>query len=102
MALNYPEIDPVALRLGPIAIRWYGLAYITGLILGWRYTVWLARQKQFNGPGTRPTATDLDDFLFWAMAGVLIGGRLLTQFDTKAIPCGRDNAGDKDIIITYG
>jgi phosphatidylglycerol---prolipoprotein diacylglyceryl transferase len=83
MALNYPEIDPVALRLGPIAIRWYGLAYITGLILGWRYTVWLARQKQFNGPGTRPTATDLDDFLFWAMAGVLIGGRLGIVFFYK-------------------
>ena len=76
MALTYPKIDPVALQLGPVAIRWYGLAYITGLILGWRYTVWLARQKRFNGPDSRPTANDLDDFLFWAMAGVLIGGRL--------------------------
>jgi len=76
MALTYPKIDPVAIHLGPIAIRWYGLAYITGLILGWRYTVWLARQKRFNGPDSRPTTNDLDDFLFWAMAGVLIGGRL--------------------------
>jgi phosphatidylglycerol---prolipoprotein diacylglyceryl transferase len=76
MALTYPKIDPVALHLGPVAIRWYGLAYITGLILGWRYTVWLAGQKRFNGPDSRPTANDLDDFLFWAMAGVLIGGRL--------------------------
>ena len=80
---GYPDIDPVALRLGPIAIRWYGLAYITGLILGWRYTVWLARQKRFNGPDSRPTATDLDDFLFWAMAGVLIGGRLGIVFFYK-------------------
>jgi phosphatidylglycerol---prolipoprotein diacylglyceryl transferase len=76
MALIYPNLNPVALKLGPLSIRWYGLAYITGLILGWRYTVWLARQKRFNGPGSRPTANDLDDFLFWAMAGVLIGGRL--------------------------
>src|SRR5579859_3750213 len=76
MALTYPKFDPVALKLGPISIRWYGLAYITGLILGWRYTVWLARQKRFNGPDSRPTANDLDDFLFWAMAGVLLGGRL--------------------------
>jgi phosphatidylglycerol:prolipoprotein diacylglycerol transferase len=76
MALTYPKIDPVALQLGPVAIRWYGLAYITGLILGWRYTVWLAGQKRFNGPDSRPTANDLDDFLFCAMAGVLIGGRL--------------------------
>jgi phosphatidylglycerol:prolipoprotein diacylglycerol transferase len=76
MALTYPNLDPVAIKLGPIAIRWYGLAYITGLVLGWRYTVWLARQPRFNGPDARPTATDLDDFLFWAMAGVLLGGRL--------------------------
>ena len=76
MALTYPHVDPVALKLGPISIRWYGLAYITGLILGWRYTVWLARQQRFNGPDSRPTADDLDDFLFWAMAGVLLGGRL--------------------------
>jgi phosphatidylglycerol:prolipoprotein diacylglycerol transferase len=76
MALTYPNLNPVALKLGPLSIRWYGLAYITGLILGWRYTVWLARQKRFNGPDSRPTANDLDDFLFWAMAGVLIGGRL--------------------------
>lgn len=76
MALTYPNLNPVAIKLGPIAIRWYGLAYITGLVLGWRYTVWLAGQKRFNRPDSRPTATDLDDFLFWAMAGVLIGGRL--------------------------
>ena len=76
MALTYPKLDPVALKLGPVSIRWYGLAYITGLVLGWRYTVWLARQKRFNGPDSRPTANDLDDFLFWAMAGVLVGGRL--------------------------
>jgi phosphatidylglycerol:prolipoprotein diacylglycerol transferase len=76
MALTYPDLDPVALKLGPLSIRWYGLAYITGLVLGWRYTVWLAGQKRFNGPSSRPTAADLDDFLFWAMAGVLIGGRM--------------------------
>jgi phosphatidylglycerol:prolipoprotein diacylglycerol transferase len=76
MAISYPAIDPVALQIGPIAIRWYGLAYITGLLLGWRYTVWLARQPRFNPAGSRPTPADLDDFLFWAMAGVLVGGRL--------------------------
>ncbi len=76
MALTYPNLNPVAIKLGPIAIRWYGLAYITGLVLGWRYTVWLAGQKRFNSPDSRPKATDLDDFLFWAMAGVLLGGRL--------------------------
>jgi len=76
MAIPYPAIDPVALRLGPLAVRWYGLAYITGLVLGWQYAVRLARQRRFNPPGSRPTPADLDDFLFWAMAGVLLGGRL--------------------------
>jgi phosphatidylglycerol:prolipoprotein diacylglycerol transferase len=76
MAIPYPDLNPVAVKIGPLAIRWYGLAYVTGLFLGWRYTVLLARQKRFNPPGARPTPADLDDFLFWAAAGVLIGGRL--------------------------
>jgi len=76
MALQYPSLNPIALKIGPVSIRWYGLAYITGLLLGWRYTVWLAGQKRFNPPGSRPAPKDLDDFLFWAMAGVLLGGRL--------------------------
>jgi phosphatidylglycerol:prolipoprotein diacylglycerol transferase len=76
MAIPYPALNPVALKLGPLSIRWYGLAYITGLLLGWRYTVWLTRQPQFNPPDSRPAPQDLDDFLFWAMAGVLVGGRL--------------------------
>ncbi|HTJ62346.1 MAG TPA: prolipoprotein diacylglyceryl transferase [Alphaproteobacteria bacterium] len=83
MAIPYPDIKPVAVQLGPIAIRWYGLAYIVGLVLGWRYTVWLSRQKRFNAADSRPNATDLDDFLFWAMAGVLIGGRLGIVFFYK-------------------
>jgi phosphatidylglycerol:prolipoprotein diacylglycerol transferase len=70
------NFDPVAIRIGPLAIRWYGLAYLAGLVLGWRYTVWLAGQPKFNPPGARPTPADLDDFLFWAFAGVLLGGRL--------------------------
>jgi phosphatidylglycerol:prolipoprotein diacylglycerol transferase len=76
MALQYPEFDPVAVQLGPVSIRWYGLAYIAGLLLGWRYAVWLAGQARFNSPESRPTRQDLDDFVFWAMAGVLLGGRL--------------------------
>jgi phosphatidylglycerol:prolipoprotein diacylglycerol transferase len=84
--IPYPDINPVALNLGsfhlfgfeigPIEIRWYGLAYIAGLLIGWRYALWLATQPRFNGPESRPNKADLDDFLFWAMAGVLIGGRL--------------------------
>ena len=76
MSLPYPDIDPVALQLGPVAIRWYGLAYVAGLMLGWRYAVGLVRQKRFNPPGARPTPNDLGDFITWAIIGVLVGGRL--------------------------
>ena len=42
LAIPYPAIDPVLFAIGPIAIRWYALAYIVGLILGWRYCLWIA------------------------------------------------------------
>ena len=71
MALHFPDIDPIAVRLGPIAIRWYALAYITGLVLGWRYVRWLAEKSK-----ARITALQIDDFLVWATVGVVLGGRL--------------------------
>jgi phosphatidylglycerol:prolipoprotein diacylglycerol transferase len=71
MALHYPDIDPVALRLGPIAIRWYALAYIAGLTGGWRYLRWLAARSQ-----AKITALQIDDFLVWATIGTVLGGRL--------------------------
>lgn len=73
MALEFIEIDPVALQLGPIVVRWYALAYLAGFILGWRYCMAIAR-KYFGD--LRPSAQDIDDFLSWAVAGVIIGGRL--------------------------
>lgn len=69
---EFPNIDPVALSLGPFQIRWYALAYLTGFLLGWRYCMKLAG---FNS-GVRPNAEDIDDFLPWAIGGVIIGGRL--------------------------
>jgi len=69
-ALPFPAIDPVALEIGPLAIRWYALAYLAGFVLGWRYCLWLARQN----PGP-PQPIDYDDFLSWAVVGVIVGGR---------------------------
>ena len=69
--LPFPIIDPVAIELGPIVIRWYALAYLTGFIAGWRYSVWLARRVPL-----RPDARDMDDYLTWAVIGTIIGGRL--------------------------
>jgi phosphatidylglycerol:prolipoprotein diacylglycerol transferase len=70
-AILYPTIDPVALQVGPVAIRWYALAYLFGLLLGWRYANWLARRP----PGVVPPVA-VDDFLVWATLGVVLGGRI--------------------------
>lgn len=69
--LSYPHIDPIAIQLGPIAIRWYALAYITGLTLGWLY---IKRLVRFPPHAMREI--DVDDFLVWATLGVVLGGRL--------------------------
>jgi phosphatidylglycerol:prolipoprotein diacylglycerol transferase len=71
LALAFPPLDPVALAVGPIEIRWYALAYLAGFVLGWRVCLWLARQ---NPSG--PSAQDYDDFLTWAVIGTVLGGRI--------------------------
>ncbi len=71
LVLPFPDIDPIAVALGPLAIRWYSLAYIVGLIAAWRYCRRLAERP--------PNAVDpdqFDDFLLWATLGVVLGGRL--------------------------
>ena len=67
----YPGFDPVAIHLGPISIRWYALAYITGLVLGWRLARHLVRRLPVVA-----THEQVDDFLTWATLGVVLGGRL--------------------------
>jgi phosphatidylglycerol---prolipoprotein diacylglyceryl transferase len=57
--------------LGPFAIRWYALAYIAGLIIGWRYCLALAKR-----PPQIAKPQDIDDFLVWATIGVVLGGRI--------------------------
>jgi phosphatidylglycerol:prolipoprotein diacylglycerol transferase len=68
--IPYPAIDPVAVSLGPFAIRWYALAYIAGLLIGWRYCLALSKK-----PPLLARAQDVDDFLVWATLGVILGGR---------------------------
>src|SRR3546814_7452894 len=57
--IPFPNIDPIALEIGPLVIRWYALAYIAGILLGWRYCLHLARRDTI-----RPNAQDFDDFVF--------------------------------------
>ena len=70
-AIPFPAIDPVAISLGPVAIRWYALAYIVGLVIGWRYCLALAER-----PPHLVARRDVDDFLVWATLGVVLGGRI--------------------------
>lgn len=68
--LSFPNIDPVALHLGPLPIRWYALAYIAGVILGWRTAVHLARLDP-----RWPPARLFEDFMTWVVLGIVLGGR---------------------------
>ncbi len=68
---NYPNIDPVAFRLGPLAVHWYGLSYLVGFIA---VGLWMARRQSRLRMGL--TTEEVQDFLVYALAGVLIGGRL--------------------------
>ncbi len=70
LAIAFPAIDPILVQLGPFAIRWYALAYVLGILLGWRYMIFLARR-----PPQSMTARDIDDFLVWATLGIVLGGR---------------------------
>ena len=70
LSLAFPNFDPIALSVGPLVIRWYALAYVVGLVVGWRYVTWLA--SRHAGIATRE---EIDDLLMWATLGVLLGGR---------------------------
>ena len=72
MALAFPNIDPVAVHLGPLAIRWYSLAYIAGILLGW----WYVAKEHAKKPIPNLSKEALDDMIMWAVVGVVGGGRL--------------------------
>lgn len=68
----HPQFDPVALQLGPLAIRWYALSYIVGFVL----FIWLGRKRIQSTPNAILTKESLDDLLTWGVFGVILGGRL--------------------------
>lgn len=75
-AIPFPVIDPVALQLGPVSIKWYGLAYVAGLLGGWWYCRKLVAADPLWGGLRRPDAGELDDMLLFVALGVVLGGRL--------------------------
>lgn len=76
LALPFPAIDPVAIAIGPLAIRWYALAYVVGLLGGWYYARRLAANASLWGDLRRPTLADTDDLIVWVALGVVLGGRI--------------------------
>ncbi len=74
--IPFPMINPVAVEFGPISIKWYGLAYVTGLLLGWWYILQLIKPDRLWGAVPRPTAKHIDDLLIYVALGVVLGGRL--------------------------
>jgi len=75
-AIPFPMIDPVALQLGPLSIKWYGLAYVVGLLGGWWYARKLVASDGLWGGRARPQAVELDDMLLFVAFGVVLGGRI--------------------------
>lgn len=75
--MPFPEFDPVLIHLGPLPIRWYALAYVAGIVLGWWYASRLAKTERLWSPGRPPvTGPQLDDLVLWITFGVILGGRL--------------------------
>jgi phosphatidylglycerol:prolipoprotein diacylglycerol transferase len=75
-ALPFPNIDPVIVRIGPLAVHWYGVGYIVGILFAWWYAKRLVTNARLWPDGTLPMKPeDLDDFIVWAAIGVVLGGR---------------------------
>ncbi len=75
LAIAFPKFNPVALALGPIEIRWYALAYIGGIVLGWLYARALVKSEKLWGGPAPISLVQLDDFILWVTVGIIVGGR---------------------------
>src|SRR3569623_130797 len=75
LLIQFPAFDPIAIRLGPLAIRWYALAYICGIVIGWLYARSIIRNEKLWGGPAPMTQIDFDDFILWVTLGIILGGR---------------------------
>src|SRR4051794_22544013 len=75
LAIAFPVFDPIAIAIGPIAIRWYALAYIGGIVLGWIYARALIKSEKLWGGPAPVTLPQMDDFILWVTIGIILGGR---------------------------
>ena len=74
--IPYPVFDPVLISIGPVAVRWYALAYIVGILLGWLYARTILKHEEFWGGSPPMTPADYDDFILWLTLGIILGGRI--------------------------
>jgi phosphatidylglycerol---prolipoprotein diacylglyceryl transferase len=75
LAITFPVFDPVAFSMGWFVIRWYALAYIGGIVLGWIYARSLVKKERLWGGPAPITLVQLDDFILWVTLGIIVGGR---------------------------
>ena len=75
LTIAFPVFNPIALQIGPIAIRWYALAYICGIVLGWIYARSLVKKERLWGGPAPISLVQLDDFILWVTIGIIVGGR---------------------------
>ena len=75
LLIAFPVFDPIAISIGPFAIRWYALAYIGGIVLGWIYARSMLKNERLWGGPAPITLLQLDDFILWVTIGIILGGR---------------------------
>ncbi len=75
LTIAFPAFDPIAISIGPIAIRWYALGYIGGIVLGWMYARALIKRPNLWDGASPITLLDMDDFILWVTVGIILGGR---------------------------
>jgi phosphatidylglycerol---prolipoprotein diacylglyceryl transferase len=75
LLIDFPVFNPIAVQIGPIAIRWYALAYIVGIVAGWIYARALVKNERLWAGEVPITLVQLDDFILWVTIGIIVGGR---------------------------
>ena len=76
LALPFPMFDPIAISIGPFAVRWYALAYLAGIVLGWLYARSILRNEKLWGGPVPISIPQFDDYVLWVTLGIILGGRI--------------------------
>lgn len=74
--LDYPSISPIIFTIGPLEIRWYSLAYITGFLFSWQYIKYVSTQTKLYNFNNNLTNQAIDDLIFYSILGLILGARI--------------------------